>query len=289
MKHIARVLFLSCQIMIAPASAEPLLDAAKANDRAQVDQILNYGADIRAQGPQGDTALHWAAFHGNEAMARRLIDAGAGIDVRVNNGSTPLHLAAYNGHTGVVKILIAHGAQVNARTDAGITALDWAERNGHPAVAQLLRTNGGEPGQRPPAEDTLADHQEIRPAKAEDLPQLNQIAAKYGLSKTPDSASAAGITPKEQTARPESPAPEGAFRIQLAAFGSERRAAETWERFQKQHPEILGDRKLILDRISSEGKNYYRVQTGELTRSNAQSLCARLKHRSQPCIIVKPQ
>ena len=277
--------------MIAPLSAGPLLDAAKANDKAQVDQFLKSGADVCALGPQGDTALHWAAFHGNETMARRLIGAGAGIDVRVNNGSTPLHLAAYNGHTGVVKILIAHGAKVNARTLAGVTPLDWAERNGHPAVAQLLRANGGESGTKPPTEDTLADHQEIRSDKTGDLPQLNQILTRYGLSKTPDGASAAGNedSRKEKTARPDSPVPGDAFRIQLAAFGSEQRAAETWERYQKQHPEILGHRKLILDRISANGKKYYRVQTGNLTRINARSLCARLKRRSQPCIVIKPQ
>ncbi len=288
MKHIGRALFLLCQTMIAPLSAAPLLDAAKANDSAQVDQILKSGADVRTQGSQGDTALHWAAFHGDETMAGRLIDAGAGVDVRVNNGSTPLHLAAYNGHSRVVKILIARGAKVNTRTQAGVTPLDWAERNGHPEVANLLRANGGESGKKPPAEDTLADHQEIRPVKKEDLPQLNQIMAKYRLSKTPDGASAAGDTAKEKTARPDSPA-SGVYRVQLAAFGSEQRAVETWARYQKQHPEILGDRELILDGISAEGKKYYRVQTGDLTGSTAQSLCARLKRRSQPCIVIKPE
>ena len=200
-----------------------------------------------------------------------------------------MHLAAYNGHTGVAKILIAHGANVNARTHAGVTPLDWAERNGHAEVATLLKAKGGESGKQLPAENTLADYRELRPPRTEDVPQLNKIMAKYRLSRPPENAPPAGSTTKAETPRTYSPAPGQAFRIQLAAFGSEQRAVETWERYRKQHPEILGDRKLILDTARSKGKKYYRVQTGALTRSSAQSLCARLKRRSQPCIVIKRQ
>ena len=61
---------------------------------------------MHQRGLHGDTALHWAAFHGRETIIAQLIASGADVDAAVDNGSTPFHQAAYRGHTGVVELLI---------------------------------------------------------------------------------------------------------------------------------------------------------------------------------------
>jgi len=111
-----------------------------------MEQILESGADVHQRGQQNETALHWMAFHGNEAMVKWLITADADINARVKSGSTPLHLAAYKGHINVARLLIARRAKVNIQTHDGITPLDWALRNGNREVAELLITNGAKTG-----------------------------------------------------------------------------------------------------------------------------------------------
>jgi len=54
-----------------------LLKAAKAGDAAKVEQLLNQGADVKAKGLDGWTALMGAAFKGHAETVRILKQAGA--------------------------------------------------------------------------------------------------------------------------------------------------------------------------------------------------------------------
>src|SRR5438270_5920615 len=51
----------------------------------------------------GDTALHFAAFHGYTALAGAMLDRGAGIDALDHDGKSPLELAAWEGGTEVLR------------------------------------------------------------------------------------------------------------------------------------------------------------------------------------------
>jgi len=128
-----------------PASgrAEELLQAARDGNAELAIMLVKSGADVRRTGVQGETALHWAAFHGLRGLARVLIVKGASVNARVHNGNTPLHQAAYNGHLEVVVLLVAHGATVGASNQRGFTATQWAQRNGHSAVLSYLVAHGG--------------------------------------------------------------------------------------------------------------------------------------------------
>ena len=88
---------------------------------------ITAGTDVNAK-MLGNTALHWAAYHGRKEIAELLITAGADMNAQGSiSGWTPLHFAARWGHKEIAELLIAAGADVNAKGFAGkMTPLDVA-------------------------------------------------------------------------------------------------------------------------------------------------------------------
>jgi ankyrin repeat protein len=118
---------------------------------------------LNAKDKLGNTALHYAAFHGNLPAVKALIDAGADVKAKngygpflpgdlggvmgsnnhqdpvvllqvhgiiaadMQNGYTPLDLALFaSRHKEIVDLLLAKGADVNAQAASGATPLMWA-------------------------------------------------------------------------------------------------------------------------------------------------------------------
>ena len=161
------------QIHTAPS---PVADAAKRQDSAALQALLQEGADVDQ--PQGDgaTALHWAVYrddlettrlllaagatvgaandlgvtplwlacnNGSAALVEALLDARADPDAALPSGETPLMTAARTGNAGGARLLLAHGADANAREGAhGQTALMWAVSQRHPKVVRVLLEHG---------------------------------------------------------------------------------------------------------------------------------------------------
>lgn len=129
------------------AGADNLLffvDAVRENRIDDVKELLREGADVNAQDMfGGNTGLHWAARHGEAAMARLLIDNGANPNARNDEDETPLHWAAAEGRKEIVVMLIAHGAKVNAAAAGGETPLRWAEAHKQDEIARILVAAGG--------------------------------------------------------------------------------------------------------------------------------------------------
>ena len=94
--------------------------------------------DIRARDLRGRTALHWAAFHGHEAIVRLLLESGASHEVQDNEGRTALQAAVAYGHSTVVKVLMMAGADLKIDMKAWSAALEDAADNGHAPVANLI-------------------------------------------------------------------------------------------------------------------------------------------------------
>jgi uncharacterized protein len=61
------------------ASASPIADAAMRGDKAAVGNLLRQKADVNAPQPDGATAIQWAAYKNDLAMADLLISAGANV------------------------------------------------------------------------------------------------------------------------------------------------------------------------------------------------------------------
>ena len=159
-------------VAVAAAADTPLVDAARRQDAATVNTLIEERVDPNQRQADGATALHWAAYWNDLATAELLLRAGAAADAENDLGVTPLSLACMNGaprmvgallgagadpdagpatrpsplmlcaRTGsvaAVRRLIARGADVNrSESRRGQTALMWAAAQRHPGIVREL-------------------------------------------------------------------------------------------------------------------------------------------------------
>ena len=83
------------------AAGSDVADAAKKGDKADVRTLLAQKADVNARQPDGDTALHWAAWRDDVELAAMLLRAGANANPVNLTGATPLQLASVNGNAAI--------------------------------------------------------------------------------------------------------------------------------------------------------------------------------------------
>ncbi len=168
------------------AMAGPLGNAAKAGDIAEIERLLDEGADVNESGlatplfyaiqynhtdavrlliergadvnkaSTWGTPIHGAAKRGAAEIVALLLEKGADPTVTAAEGITPLHSAAGSGSVKAVQYLLDHGADVNALTTLEKPPIHYAMRNGHEAVAQLLIDHGWAPPEVAPISDLLA-------------------------------------------------------------------------------------------------------------------------------------
>ncbi|MCJ1402435.1 hypothetical protein MMC11_005655 [Xylographa trunciseda] len=123
----------------------PLIMAVKQGHFAVVELLVcRAEVQINAADEESRTALHWAAFTGQEEIVNFLLDHDADVTARMYRQQTPLHRAAEEGHFGAVKLLIAAGSEVNALTDTKTTPLYRAARRGHVEVIEMLLAAGAD-------------------------------------------------------------------------------------------------------------------------------------------------
>ncbi len=103
-----------------------LMIATLKGDLAQVDWLLQQGADPNPINDDGHHALWFACVNGDLALVDRLIEAGGKVNNRNVNGVTSAIYAASTGKIEVLKRLLAAGADPAIRTDDGYNALDSA-------------------------------------------------------------------------------------------------------------------------------------------------------------------
>lgn len=128
-----------------PAADLRLLDAVKRRDPKAFDTLLQQHADINAAAPDGATALAWASFLDERAMAEKLIDQGAKVNTAGDYGETPLTLALANNDAGLAAKLLNAGADPKAARWNGETALMIAAGAGSAAEVKLLLDRGVDP------------------------------------------------------------------------------------------------------------------------------------------------
>lgn len=121
-----------------------LIEAVKADNRAQALQLIQQGADVNAREPDGTTALHYAAHNGNAELVERLLRAKAKVNVQNDYGASPMSEAAQIGHAGIIKALLKAGADVESPNREGQTALMAVARAGNVEAAQALLKAGAQ-------------------------------------------------------------------------------------------------------------------------------------------------
>jgi ankyrin repeat protein len=103
--------------------------------------LLEHHADASAvsQNPMKVTPLHSAAAGRHMALVRALLESGAPVNARQQKNWTALHAAAQNGDQYMVDLLLKYGANPNARNDDGVTPEQLAHAKGHIEIAERLR------------------------------------------------------------------------------------------------------------------------------------------------------
>jgi ankyrin repeat protein len=110
---------------------------------AEVEALLNAGADVNAQDDEGFTALMEASQFGHEDAVMVLLRAeGINVDSKERYGWTALMLACSRGRLGVVHLLLAANADIYVRDDNGENAFNIAYANEHFEIAQAIADHG---------------------------------------------------------------------------------------------------------------------------------------------------
>ena len=80
--------------------------------------LLGHGAKAVACDDYGRTALHYAAWEGNEELIGMLLDADASCaSVTALDGDTPHYYAVQGGHQGAIDLLCIRPAQSESSID----------------------------------------------------------------------------------------------------------------------------------------------------------------------------
>jgi ankyrin repeat protein len=97
-----------------------LAHAARDNNNEAVRLMLDAGWPPDARGQHNGTALHWACFHGNAAMARELLRHGAPVNVKGEEyNATPLGWARHGSVHGWYSKTGDYDGTIKALLDAG--------------------------------------------------------------------------------------------------------------------------------------------------------------------------
>ena len=119
--------------------------AAYDDNLALADVLIAAGADVKKANREGATPMYLASIRGSAPMLERLLKAGADPNEAGPQGETPLMLAARNGNLDAMKLLLAHKADVNHKEELrGTTPIMWASSEGHAAAVKLLIDNGAD-------------------------------------------------------------------------------------------------------------------------------------------------
>jgi ankyrin repeat protein len=102
-------------------SHDRLYSAIRANDLSQIKALLDKGANVNAEAPDGVTPLMAAAEIGSVEAMKMLIDRRADVNAQNGYGSTALMWSVTDPKK--VRLLLDHGADVNTASRSGRTAL----------------------------------------------------------------------------------------------------------------------------------------------------------------------
>ena len=87
------VIAATCALCLAGTIDLRLIQAVTNNDLESAGRLIKERVDVNARYGDGSTALAWAAYYDNLAIADLLIRSGANVNAANEEGAAPLHLA----------------------------------------------------------------------------------------------------------------------------------------------------------------------------------------------------
>jgi ankyrin repeat protein len=166
-----------------------LLDAVKRRDQKAFATLLRAKADVNAAQPDGATALAWAVYLDQPAMAEALLKAGAKANTTDEYGETPVTLAAANGDAALVQRLLAAGGNARATRWNGETVLMIAAGAGSLDAVKQLVLHGADVNVADPIKGQTALMWAAAEGHSDVVAGLVEMGAKV------DGASKGGFTP----------------------------------------------------------------------------------------------
>lgn len=109
------------------AGETALMLTAIAGDLDASQQLVARGAKVQFP---GWSPIHYAASGPNTRLVQWLLERGAQVDAESPNGTTPLMLAAQHAPEATVELLLKRGADTRKRNQRGLQAIDYAELGG---------------------------------------------------------------------------------------------------------------------------------------------------------------
>jgi uncharacterized protein len=127
------------------ADSAGLFNAAESGDHAAAIRLASVkGANVNAAGPDGTTAIMYAAANNDLELVRALIKAGANVKLANQLGTSAITEAAIIGSAPVIDALLKAGADPNFRTPDGETPLMAVARSGRVDAAKRLLAAGAD-------------------------------------------------------------------------------------------------------------------------------------------------
>ncbi len=146
---LAAALLLTVTPVLAAEECQELCDPAfyQSATAQSVQQLIDGGADVNAEGADDKTPLYWVGGASAEILAV-LIQAGADVKARDKWDRAPIHFVAASGTAESLSLLIDAGADVNARSANDWTPLHGVAKFGTPENVMVLINAGADPSIR---------------------------------------------------------------------------------------------------------------------------------------------
>ena len=119
-----------------------LADLIESKDYAAAFEKIQAGEDVNQKQADEMTPLHWAVYHGHNALTDKLLAVGANPDPVNRYGVPPLWIACRNGDSSSATHLLNAGAEPNFALRGGETMLMTASRTGSAPIVQSLLDHG---------------------------------------------------------------------------------------------------------------------------------------------------
>ena len=126
----------------------PLHAAAREGDLESLSKLLashsspSNHININERDMHGRTAIHLASWANEKAIVERLLDFGADVTVGAADGVQAIHFACMKGHLGIVKTLLSqertNRANVRAKTSKNENCMHFAVKSGNKELVEYL-------------------------------------------------------------------------------------------------------------------------------------------------------